>query len=115
MQHSVTPRQSLRVIHRLQAGDLVAVRNANNKVNAYAVSNNFSFANVAFTASSGEMGIVLSNFTDRQDNILFHYVQVLFDRGLIGIVHAGLLENINDKFEACEDLLGLPLASTKNQ
>ena len=47
------------------------------------------------------MGIVLNNFTERQDNILFHYVQVLFERGLVGIVHAGLLEDVNDEFESC--------------
>lgn len=86
---------------RLQTGDLVTVRKANDKVNAYSVSKNFSFANVAFTVTGGEMGIVLNNFTERQDNILFHYVQVLFERGLVGIVHAGLLEDVNDEFESC--------------
>lgn len=101
--HSIPSRPSLRVIPRLQSGDLVTVRRANDKVNAYSASNNFSFANVAFTVSGGEMGIVLNNFTDRQDNILFHYVQVLFERGLVGIVHAGLLENVNDKFENCSE------------
>lgn len=63
----------------------------------------FSFANIAFTVPSGEMGIVINTFTDRQDNILFHYVQVLFERGLVGIVHSGLLENVNDKFKSCDE------------
>lgn len=79
------------------------VRKANDKINAYATAKDFSFANVVFTVSGGEMGIVLNNFTDRQDNILFHYVQVLFERGLVGIVHAGLLENVNDEFESCSE------------
>jgi len=89
---------------------LVTVRRANDKVNAYAASSNFSFANVAFTVTGGEMGIVLNNFTDRQDNILFHYVQILFERGLVGIVHAGLLENVNDDFDLCSDFNDVPKA-----
>ena len=107
--HSIPPRPSLRVVPRLQTGDLITVRKANDRVNAYSVSRNFSFANVAFTVESGEMGIVLNNFTDRQDNILFHYVQVLFERGLVGIVHAGLLENVNDEFENCSEISGQTL------
>lgn len=99
--HSIPPRPSLRVIPRLQTGDLIRVRKANDKINAYAAAKDFSFANVVFTVNGSEMGIVLNNFTDRQDNILFHYVQVLFERGLVGIVHSGLLENVNDELELC--------------
>lgn len=101
--HSIPPRPSLRIIPRLQAGDLIAVRKANDKVNAYTAAQDFSFANVAFTVTAGEIGIVLNNFTEREDNILFHYVQVLFERGLVGIVHSGLLENVNDNFELCSE------------
>jgi hypothetical protein len=100
--HSIPPRPSVRVIPRLQTGDLIAVRKANDKINVYAVSNEFSFANIICTATSGEMGIVISNFTDRQDSILFHYVQVLFERGIVGIVHSGLLKNISEEFETNE-------------
>lgn len=97
MANSIPPsRNSIWVIPRLSIGDLVSVKKANDKVNAYAVSKNFSFSSVAFTASSGEMGIVIETFGERQDNLLYHYVQVLFQRGLVGIVHSGLLDNIND-------------------
>lgn len=97
---SIPPsRPSIRIIPKLSSGDLVSVKKANPKINAYASSKNFSFSNVVFSAQSGEMGIVLNTFTDRQDNILFHYVEVLFQRGLVGIVHSGLLENLNDELE----------------
>lgn len=76
---------------RPQSGDLVVVNSANQFVNAYSVSPDFSFANVAFTAVNGEMGLVLDAAADERGSILYHYVRVLFQRGAVGIVHAGLL------------------------
>lgn len=76
---------------RPQSGDLVVVNCANTYVNAYRVSPAFSFADVAFTANNGEMGLVLDAAADEKGSILYHYVRVLFQRGAVGIVHAGLL------------------------
>lgn len=76
---------------RPQSGDLVIVNSANAFINAYSVGPNFSFANVAFAANNGEMGLVLDAAADERGSILFHYVRVLFQRGAVGIVHAGLL------------------------
>ena len=79
---------------RPQPGDLVLVNSANKGVNAYNVSPNFSFADVAFIACNGEMGVVLDNASSENGSILYHYVRVLFARGLVGIVHGGLVKVI---------------------
>jgi len=72
-------------------GDLVIVKSANEKINAYVISPDFSFANVAFNANNGELGIVLDYASSENGSILYHYVKVLFQRGMMGIVHSGLL------------------------
>lgn len=78
-------------VYRPQSGDLVVVSSANDKVNAYRVNPNFSFADVAGTVNRGDMGIVLDLASSDNGSILFHYVKVLFASGLVGIVHYGLL------------------------
>jgi len=88
--YSRTPGNS----RRPQSGDLVVVNSANSFINAYKVSPDFSFADVAFVANNGEMGLVLDGAADERGSILFHYVRVLFQRGAVGIVHAGLLSII---------------------
>jgi hypothetical protein len=80
-------------------GDLVAVNSANEYINSYVDSFDFSFANVAFTARNGELGIVLSNCSEEGGSILYHYVRVLFQRGLVGIVHGGLVKIVQDQDE----------------
>lgn len=80
-------------------GDLVIVRSANEKINAYVISRDFSFANVAFNANNGEMGIVLDYASSENGSVLYHYVKVLFQRGMMGIVHSGLLMVITPKNE----------------
>lgn len=69
----------------------MAVHSANEFVNAYVVSADFSFANVAFAPRNGELGIVLNGYSDERNSILYHYVRVLFSCGKVGIVHGGLL------------------------
>jgi len=81
-------------------GDLVMVRSANEFVNAYSAIADFSFANVAFTANNGELGVVLNGYSDERNSILYHYVRVLFTRGQVGIVHGGLLKIVNDTIES---------------
>lgn len=76
---------------RPKSGDLVVVNSANQFINAYNVSPQFSFADVAFVVNNGEMGLVLDPAADEKGSILYHYVRVLFQRGAVGIVHAGLL------------------------
>ena len=77
-------------------GDLVVVHSANEFVNAYLAAADFSFANVAFTAKNGEMGVVLNGYSDERNSILYHYVRILFARGLVGIVHSSLLKIMTD-------------------
>ena len=89
---------------RPQPGDLVLVNSANKGVNAYTVSPNFSFADVAFIAINGEMGIVLDNASAENGSILYHYVRVLFERGLVGIVHGGLVRVITLYDQSTEDV-----------
>ena len=105
VQQIISARAPARTIPRLQTGDLISVHRANYTINVYAdaAAKNFSFAALIFTALPGEMGIVLNTFTEVPDNILFHYVKVLFGRGLVGIVHSGLLENINDNIKTCTE------------
>ena len=79
---------------RPQPGDLVLVNSANKGINAYTAAPDFSFANVAFVATNGEVGIVLDNASSENGSILYHYVRVLFERGLVGIVHGGLVKVI---------------------
>lgn len=76
-------------------GDLVAVHSANEFINSYVDSFEFSFANVAFTPRNGELGVVLSNCSEEGGSILYHYVRVLFQRGLVGIVHGGLVKIVD--------------------
>jgi hypothetical protein len=92
-------RSLLRNTPRPQPGDLVAVRSANQFINAYSASADFSFANVAFTANNGELGVVLNTFSDERNSILYHYVRVLFQSGKVGIVHGGLVKIVNEMFE----------------
>lgn len=106
MQQIISARALARTIPRLQAGDLISVHRANYTINVYAAAKNFSFAALIFTALPGEIGIVLNTFTESPDNILFHYVKVLFGRGLVGIVHSGLLESINDNIKASSKISG---------
>jgi hypothetical protein len=87
---------------RPQPGDLVLVNSANKGINAYTVSPDFSFANVAFVAINGEMGIVLDNASSENGSILYHYVRVLFERGMVGIVHGGLVKVITLYDESVE-------------
>lgn len=91
MATSAKPWRDSRLSGKPQAGDLVIVRSANEKINAYTVSPDFSFANVAFNANNGEMGIVLDYASSENGSVLYHYVKVLFQRGMLGIVHGGLL------------------------
>jgi hypothetical protein len=84
---------------RPQPGDLVVVHSANQFINAYTAAADFSFANVAFTANNGDMGVVLNTYSDERNSILYHYVRVLFQVGKVGIVHGGLVKIINDDFE----------------
>lgn len=97
-------------VYRPQPGDLVVVNSANDKVNAYRVNPNFSFADVAGTVDRGDIGIVLDFASSDNGSILFHYVKVLFASGLVGVVHYGLLcvmslygdeeeEGLDEKFE----------------
>jgi hypothetical protein len=72
-------------------GDLVVVHSANEFINVYLATPDFSFANVAFSANNGEMGVVLDYASDERGSILYHYVRVLFQRGAVGIAHYGLL------------------------
>lgn len=74
-----------------QPGDLIIVNASNKSINAYCASKDFSFANVAFAAVNGELGVILNNIASENESILYHYVCVLFERGLIGIVHGGLI------------------------
>lgn len=76
---------------RPDPGDLVLVASANPRINVYRASSDFSFADVVFTADNGEMGLVLDAASDDSGAILYHYVRVLFQRGMVGIVHYGLL------------------------
>ena len=75
------------------------MRSANQFINAYSASADFSFANVAFTANNGDMGVVLNTYSDERNSILYHYVRVLFQTGMVGIVHGGLVRIVNDNFE----------------
>lgn len=90
-------------------GDLVAVHSANEFVNAYVVAAEFSFANVAFSARNGELGVVLNGYSDERNSILYHYVRVLFCSGKVGIVHGGLLKIVNNCFET----QGSPLSANE--
>lgn len=74
-----------------QPGDLILVNASNKFINAYCASKDFSFANVVFTAVNGELGVILNNVTTENESVLYHYVCVLFERGLVGIVHGGLV------------------------
>ena len=74
-----------------QPGDLILVNASNKFINAYCASQDFSFANVVFSAVNGELGVILNNVTTKNESILYHYVCVLFERGLVGIVHGGLV------------------------
>ena len=74
----------------------MAVRSANNFINAYVASQDFSFANVAFTAFNGELGLVLNGYSDERNSILYHYIRVLFQSNKVGIVHGGLMQVVND-------------------
>ena len=76
---------------RPETGDLVVVNSANEFINVYTVAPDFSFANVAFTAVNGEMGVVLGLAAEETGSILYHYVRVLFQRGMVGVAHFGLL------------------------
>lgn len=84
---------------RPEPGDLVAVDSANPFINAYNATGDFSFANVAFTANNRELGIVIDAAADEKGSILYHYVRVLFQRGMVGIVHYGLLRIVTEEFE----------------
>lgn len=84
---------------RPQPGDLVVVNSANQFINAYSAAADFSFANVAFTANNDDMGVVLNTYSDERNSILYHYVRVLFQTGMVGIVHGGLVKIVNDDFE----------------
>ena len=77
-------------------GDLVVVNAANDKVNAYRVCPNFSFADVVGMVKRGDMGIVLDDASSENGSILFHYVKVLFSSRIVGIVHYGLLQKVSD-------------------
>jgi len=81
---------------RPETGDLVVVNSANEFINVYTASPHFSFANVAFTAINGEMGVVLGLGADDPGAILHHYVRVLFQRGMVGMAHFGLLLVLDD-------------------
>lgn len=76
---------------RPETGDLVVVNSANEFINVYTLAPDFSFANVAFTAVNGEMGVVLGLAAEETGSILYHYVRVLFQRGMVGVAHFGLL------------------------
>ena len=76
---------------RPETGDLVVVNSANEFINVYTLAPDFSFANVAFTAVNGEMGVVLGIAAEETGSILYHYVRVLFQRGMVGVAHFGLL------------------------
>lgn len=93
MSNSIRPFATAR---KPDTGDLVQVASGNKHVNAYRVTSVFSFADVAFTANNGEIGVVLDAASDDVGSVLYHYVRVLFQRGLIGIVHYGLLSVISD-------------------
>lgn len=82
---------------RPQPGDLIVVSSANDKINAYRVTPDFSFADVAGTVNRGDMGIILDFASSDNGSILFHYVKVLFANGLVGIVHYGLIQVITLK------------------
>lgn len=84
---------------RPETGDLVVVNSANEFINVYTVAPDFSFANVAFTAVNGEMGVVLGLGANEPGSILHHYVRVLFQRGMVGIAHFGLLLVLEDDEE----------------
>ena len=88
---------------RPMPGDLVVVNAANDRVNAYKVCPDFSFANVVGTVSRGDMGIILDFASSENGSILYHYVKVLFSSKIVGIVHYGLLHNI-EVSKAHEDL-----------
>ncbi len=77
----------------------MVVHSANQFINAYSAAADFSFANVAFTANNGNMGVVLNTYSDERNSILYHYVRVLFQTGMVGIVHGGLVKIVNDDFE----------------
>ena len=84
---------------RPETGDLVVVNSANEFINVYTLAPDFSFANVAFTAVNGEMGVVLGLAAEETGSILYHYVRVLFQRGAVGIAHFGLLLVLEDDEE----------------
>lgn len=86
------------------AGDLVVVHSANEFVNAYVAAADFSFANVAFAARNGELGLVLNGYSDERNSILYHYVRVLFGCGKVGIVHGGLLQIVNNFFDGVDSV-----------
>lgn len=75
-------------------GDLVVINAANDKVNAYRVCPDFSFADVVGMVTRGEIGIVLDFASSENGSVLYHYVKVLFSSGFVGIVHYGLLQKI---------------------
>ena len=77
----------------------MVVNSANQFINAYSAAADFSFANVAFTANNDDMGVVLNTYSDERNSILYHYVRVLFQTGMVGIVHGGLVKIVNDDFE----------------
>lgn len=82
---------------RPETGDLVVVNSANEFINVYTLAPDFSFANVAFTAVNGEMGVVLGLAAEETGSILYHYVRVLFQRGMVGVAHFGLLLVLDDE------------------
>lgn len=85
---------------RPMPGDLVVVNAANDKVNAYRVCPDFSFANVVGMVTRGDMGIVLDFASSENGSILYHYVKVLFSSRVVGIVHYGLLQKIQTNEDA---------------
>lgn len=90
-------------VSKPESGDLVAITTGNKHVNAYRVSSTFSFADVAFMATNGDVGVVLDAASDDAGSVLYHYVRVLFQHGGVGIVHYGLLtilsgiEDVNEQ------------------
>lgn len=73
----------------------MVVNSANEKVNVYRVNPNFSFSDIIGMAHRGDLGIVLERASSDNDSILYHYVKVLFSRGIVGIVHHGLIYSIS--------------------
>lgn len=73
----------------------MVVDSANEKVNVYRSNQNFSFSDVIGMAHRGEIGIVLEYASSDNGSILFHYVKVLFCRGLVGVVHYGLIQSVS--------------------